>query len=299
MNICSRGISGQHLNILQVLKNISGIDKRNRIHGMKLKYNTAFSFTFSTPCLLLTLILLLSVIPSATIISSSIAVMASVEDIQESVDNDEEEDTGGEDDEDDGDNDSIDLDEMNLLQICCAWSDKISDGVLEYKISDEGDEDSKQSVRNAIQDWDLLIDNLIFVEKQEEGEADVEIGFSESDEDANDEEFDYGDPIAAGKTEFRFDNTGFIDSIEVTLSGGIFGNGFQNSELEQIARHEIGHVLGLGHANFDGSLMSESTDGGAENISSCEINGVLAANYWKLVAVDNNPKYPEANFVVC
>jgi hypothetical protein len=45
--------------------------------------------------------------------------------------------------------------------------------------------------------------------------------------------------------------------------------------------------------------MSVSTDGGADNISACEINGVLAANYWRLVAVSNNPEYPEANFVVC
>jgi hypothetical protein len=274
------------------------MDKKNRIHGLRLKYRIVSGFTFCTPCLLLILfLLLLYVIPSVTIISISKPVLASVEDNQGEDDDDDEENTR--DEEDDGDNDDdIDLHEMNLLQICCAWSDKIVDGVLEYKISD-GDEDSKQSVRNAIQDWDLLIDNLMFVEKQDDSEADVEIGFSDSDEDANDEEFDYGDSIAAGKTEFRFDNKGFIDSIEVTLSGGIFGNGFQNSELEQIARHEIGHVIGLGHANFDGSLMSESTDGGAENISTCEINGVLAANYWRLVAVGNNPEYPEADFVVC
>lgn len=227
--------------------------------------------------------------------------MASVDDNQGDDDDNSKENTRDNDDEDDeGTNDDIDLDELNLLQICCAWSDKILDGALEYRISDEGDEDSKQSVRNAIQNWDLLIDNLIFVEKQDDSsKADVEIGFSDSDEDANDEEFDYGDPIAAGKTEFNFDNKGFIDSIEVTLSGGIFGDRFQNSELEQIARHEIGHVLGLGHANFDGNLMSESTDGGTENISTCEINGVLAANYWRLVDAGNNPEYPEAHFVVC
>jgi Matrixin len=241
-------------------------------------------------------ILSLSVITSATIISTSIQVMASVENSQGEDDDNGEENTR---DEDDEDNDGIDLDELNLLQICCSWSDKISDGVLEYKISDEVDVGSKQAVLNAIDDWDVLIDNLIFVEKQDDSEADVEIGFTDSDEDANDEEFDYGDSIAAGKTEFRFDSNGFVDSIEVTLSGSIFGNGFQNSLLEQIARHELGHVLGLGHANFDGSLMSTSTNAGAENISTCEINGVLAANYWRLVAFSSSPEYPEANFVVC
>ena len=255
------------------------------------------------PLLALILPLLLSVISSVTIIPTPIQLMvsASVEDDTDDKDDDIE-NTRDENNEDDGiSGDDIDLDEKRLLQICCAWSDKISDGVLEYRISDEGNEDSKQSVRKAIQDWDLLIDNLAFVEKQndESSETDVEIGFSDSDEDANDEEFDYGDSIAAGKTEFRFDNNGFVDSIEVTLSGGIFGNGFPNSELEQIARHEIGHVLGLGHANFDGSLMSESTDGGAESISTCEINGVLAANYWRLVAAGDNPEYPSANFVAC
>jgi hypothetical protein len=203
------------------------------------------------------------------------------------------------------DDDDIDLDEINLLQICCAWSDKISDGVLEYRIIDEVDDNTKQSVRNAIQDWDILINNLIFVEKQDDSEADVEIVFSDSDEDANDEEFEYGDSIAAGKTEFRFDNRGFIDSVDVTLSGGIFGNQFHNSALEQTARHEIGHVLGLGHANFAGSLMSTSTESGNENISVCEINGVLVANHWKLVSggggddTEDGPEHPKANFVVC
>jgi hypothetical protein len=123
---------------------------------------------------------------------------------------------------------------MRLLQICCAWSDKISDGMLEYRISDEGDEDSKQAVRNAIEDWDLLIDNLIFVEKQGDSRADIEIGFSDIEEDANGEEFNYGDSIPAGKTEFRFDDNGFVDTIEVTLSGGIFSDGVRNSLLEQI-----------------------------------------------------------------
>lgn len=264
---------------------------------MRLSYSAFSGFTFPSPSLLLGLLLLLllipSIIPLATKSSTSIPVMASAD---QGEDEDDDQNTRDEEDEEDED---IDLDEMNLLQICCAWSDKISDGVLEYKISDEEDEDSKQSVRNAIQDWDLLIDNLILVEKQDDSNADVEIGFSDSDEDANDEEFDYGDPIAAGKTEFHFDNNGFIDSIEITLSGGIFDNGFQDSELEQIARHEIGHALGLGHANFDGSLMSQSTSDGAEKISTCEISGVVAANYWKLVSGDNNPEYPEGNFVIC
>lgn len=211
-------------------------------------------------------------------------------------------------DDDDGDEengDEIDLDELNLLQICCAWSDKISDRVLEYRMSDDGDEKSKQLVRNAIQDWDLMIANLVFVERDDgdDGEADIEIGFSDNDEDADGEEYDYGGSVAAGVTRLGFDNGGFIDGVEVTLSGGVFDNQFQDTALEQIAKHEIGHALGLGHANFDESLMFVSTGSRTRDISNCEITGVLAANHWIIAgagsANSDGPEYPNAHFVVC
>jgi hypothetical protein len=92
-------------------------------------------------------------------------------------------------DSSEGIDDETDLDR---LQICCAWSERISDGVLEYSINDEVDDDSKQIVRNAIQDWDLLIDNLAFVENKDGDKAEVKIGFSDSDEDADGQEFHYG-----------------------------------------------------------------------------------------------------------
>jgi len=208
-----------------------------------------------------------------------------------------------EDEGDNGDDNEIDLDEMNLLQICCAWSGKISDGVLEYRIIGEVDDNTKQLVRNAIKDWDLLIDNLVFLENMADDGADVNIDFSDNDEDADGEEYDFEGSVAAGVTRLIFDDEGFIDNVDVTLSGGIFEYQFYDSALEQIARHEIGHVLGLGHANFVDSLMFESTHGGTESISACEINGVLAANHWKLVSggdnINDGPEYPNANFVVC
>ena len=83
------------------------------------------------PLLALILPLLLSVISLVTIIPTPIQLMvfASVEDDTDD-EFDDKENTRDEDDGDDGDSgDDIDLDEMRLLQICCAWSDKISDGV--------------------------------------------------------------------------------------------------------------------------------------------------------------------------
>lgn len=242
--------------------------------------------------------------------SPQTVVMASTDNDQED-DEEREEDSRGDDDDDENEGDEedsneIDLDELNLLQICCAWSDKISDGVLEYRISDEGDEKSRQFVRSAIQDWDLLIANLVLVERSDgdDDDADIEIGFSDNDEDADGEEYDYGGSVAAGVTRLGFDSKGFIDSVEVTLSGGIFDNQFQDTALEQIAKHEIGHALGLGHANFDESLMFVSTNSGTRDISNCEISGVFAANHWILAggsgSGDNDgPEYPDAHFVVC
>lgn len=278
--------------------------RRIGVFGMILRHVESIFSTLLLPFIMGSL-LLSAATPTSVTTTSLTSVMASTEGNLGTDDQDQGENTRDIDEDDDSNNDvddGIDLDELNLLQICCAWSGKLSDGILGYSISDEGDEGSRQAVRNAIQDWDLLIENLEFVEIQD-GEAsddpDVEIRFSNSDEDADGEEYDYGDSVAAGVTQLRFDNEGFVDSIEVTLSEGIFGNRIENSALEQVARHEIGHVLGLGHANFDGSLMSESTEGGERNISNCEFNGVLAANHWRLVDGSVSPDYPEAHFVVC
>lgn len=82
---------------------------------------------------------------------------------------------------------------------------------------------------------------MILTENKDDHEVDVKIGFSDSDEDADGEEYHYGDLVAAGLTRLSFNNEGFIDSVVVTLSGAIFDNQILDSELEQIVRHEIGH----------------------------------------------------------
>jgi hypothetical protein len=76
-------------------------------------------------------------------------------------------------------------------------------------------------------------------------------------------------------------------------------------QIEQIAKHEMGHVLGLGHATFAGSLMTERVNPQAGSISDCEIEAVYEANHWKLkqdAGYDDNDHsmhYPNREYVEC
>ncbi len=53
-------------------------------------------------------------------------------------------------------------------------------------------------------------------------------------------------------------------------------------QIEQIAKHELGHVLGLRHANFNGNLMTNQVNIGSAIISPCVIEAVNTANAWKI-----------------
>src|SRR4030095_9131917 len=95
------------------------------------------------------------------------------------------------------------------------------------------------------------------------------------------EETEDGEEIA-GRTVTTFDQNGFLDNARITISKSVQDYDFDTAALEQIAKHEMGHALGLGHANFDGNLMAERVNEGTATVSKCEINAVIEANYWKL-----------------
>ncbi len=86
----------------------------------------------------------------------------------------------------------------------------------------------------------------------------------------------------AGKTVNSIDNNGFIRKSYVILSKVSFNQPFSPNQLEQVAEHELGHVLGLNHANFNGNLMSSQVELGSSTISSCVIDAVNTANAWML-----------------
>jgi hypothetical protein len=193
-------------------------------------------------------------------------------------DDENKEDVSGDDD---------DFEEENSIQICCAWGEKLVDGSLTYKISGS-DSDIVQAVRTAIEDWDYKIIGLELDEiDKKKKEADIEVTFE-----------DDGEEIA-GQTINNFNGFGFIDYVEMTISKNAFGRDFDTKTVEQIAKHEMGHALGLGHANFEGNLMTELVNDGTGTIDDCEIKSVNEANQWKLKDGSDSAYAPSKYDVEC
>jgi len=91
-----------------------------------------------------------------------------------------------------------------------------------------------EAVYNAVEDWGLRLEGLTFREVQNRYDADIEIRFKE------------GGIGAAGLTKNLFDRFGLITKSFVTIYERKFPFGFGDDQIEQIAKREIGHVLGLG-----------------------------------------------------
>jgi predicted Zn-dependent protease len=186
-----------------------------------------------------------------------------------------------------GKNDT-DFKEKNAIKICCAWSDKLADGVLSYNMIGRGNKEVRQAVRDAIHEWDTAIQGLEFTEiSGKNTPADIELKFTK------------GGGQVAGKTVTGLDNNRFIDNVKITISKTAFGNTFNAQLVKQITKHEMGHALGLAHANFQGNLMTAKINDEASDISECEINAVQETNRWKLLDNQNNPRTPDHNYVIC
>ena len=174
----------------------------------------------------------------------------------------------------------------NMISICCTWGEDFADGELTFMIRDDNDNDNNQdsvsiqnkestipkneAVYNAIEEWDQRIEGLTFREVQNRYDANIEIRFRK------------GESEIAGATRNFFDRYGLITKSFVTIYERGFPFEFSKDQIEQIAKHEIGHVLGLGHANFDNTLMATRVHYGSGTISECEIHAVYEANHWKL-----------------
>jgi hypothetical protein len=246
------------------------------------------------------------------------------EDENRSNDNDNDEEGN----EDEGDR------QADSLGICCSWDERLADGILTYRIiervneqgeedeedeedvdveEDEGNQDDaefssgdlfrsdadlRQAVADAVTEWNTKIPNLNLVNDNSNADADIEVQL-----------VDGLGGLAAGATMLRFDEDGFINKATVLLpkaaffmesDSQVFAIQYDSQKLKEIATHEMGHALGLGHADFDSDLMSENLDSDETvNISQCHIDGVLQANQWKFIDNDTIPNNPNEDEVSC
>ena len=183
--------------------------------------------------------------------------------------------------------------EQDSIRVCCAWAaNKLSDGVLTYKIINGG-QTEQAAIRNAIREWESRIPNLKFSEViAYTTEAPVDIQLKLLDAESPE----------VGKTITKFDRYGFTRYTNVTISKILFGNTLKIQDIQQVAKHEMGHILGLEHANSNGKLMSRKLyldSDAADVISNCEVKAVLQANSWKLLENSTFPHHPYIGRIPC
>jgi hypothetical protein len=173
------------------------------------------------------------------------------------------------------------------IQICCTWSsDKFSGEGLTYRIIG-GSSIAEQAVHRAIDDWSKNIEGLRFTElTSSDDSADITLKFnSKFSQDGNVRHMKLADSgitlkaIAPGATRINYNlQNGEITNAVTTVSKSVFGEKLDFDTTEQIAKHELGHALGLGHANFSGDLMSPTLNDESKTISRCDVDAVLSAN---------------------
>jgi hypothetical protein len=195
---------------------------------------------------------------------------------------------------DDNDEDDEDFEEKDSIQICCAWGRDLEDGILTYHVDDDdSSEEQQQAVREAIQEWDTKIEPLQIEEGSNKKTSDISIEFQDDNND--------GEEIA-GQTITISDASGFLVNAQITIFQSVHDYEFDTTTIGQVAKHEMGHALGLGHANFDRNLMAEMVNDGTATVSECEINAVIKANHWKLgdnSDGDPEPSYPQDESMPC
>jgi predicted Zn-dependent protease len=189
--------------------------------------------------------------------------------------------------------------------VCCAWDNRFAAGQLTYLIIG-GDPSSRQAVVEALNEWASNVNGLQFIEASDIKSADITLNFLNGGSGGSSHNQDKGlgsvrgsgHTDIVGETILRGSN-GLINNAQITISKTAFGSSFGTSLIKQIALHEIGHTLGIGHANFIGDIMAPAINYEKVAISRCDINAVSSANQWKLEESGLAPRPPNLDHVNC
>ena len=187
----------------------------------------------------------------------------------------------------------------NSIEICCTWGEALGDGKLTYRISG-GNSEARSAVRSAASEWDSNMKNLVLKEdKKDHRPADINIKIEKDVKDMSDKKLKRG-LNTAGITKYTLNWRGLIENVSIAIGNGTDDQEFSLEEIKLITEHELGHALGIGHANFNSSLMSPIIDNNQSRvISECEIRDVLMANAWKLELDNKGPFFIHYKAVNC
>jgi hypothetical protein len=191
------------------------------------------------------------------------------------------------------------------INVCCAWDNKFAEGQLTYMIVG-GDASSRQAVVEALNEWASKVNGLQFTEVSDINSADITLNFQYGGNGggSHNQGNGLGSIRGSGHTDIVGEtilhgNNGLINNAQITIAKTAFGSSFGTILIKQIAMHEIGHALGIGHANFIGDIMAPAINYEKVAISRCDINAVSSANQWRLVDSGIAPQPPHLDNVNC
>jgi hypothetical protein len=201
--------------------------------------------------------------------------------------------------------------QQESIGICCAWDNKLVNGILTYKtVGDSINTDSTKSERavyNAINDWNSKLHGIKLVEvlsntKDENDNSnhnrpDLQINLSSeiprmwSDETISEDAFRTKPRLSThGVSYSKRDSSSFIMNILITIfTSDPFGNtllsasSFDPYKIEAIAKHEIGHARRVGHSDLISDLLYPVINRRTNtDISDCDVHAVtkiIAGNF--------------------
>jgi len=172
------------------------------------------------------------------------------------------------------------------LDLCCTWGTELKDDVLTFNI-EKGNKDLEKITESAFSEWETNLNKIYFKNVKDNDAADIKIKFKK------------GNVNQGGQAVIYFDQKGFIDYVKISVSKTSNGTELNQTILEHIIKHEIGHALGLGHSPFPHSIMYPIVDETFMKISRCEIEAVKDANNWKFIKNDKKPKMLEQSVYIC